>query len=283
MGPKRVLFVTPSPRKRARGRKAVLIKTRSRTLRRRPKRILKKKSKRIRPTARSRAGLSGYAPPACKNVITVDAVTSLPTRFWSSVDMCKIPRSDTNSMSARCGMDAHVVGFMHRANWRNNLTQPVKVYQFWVVPLLHKEGGLTDAELQADFFTRHGLSTDNDATWTTTTASMLYDEPVNSQRLLVLKKSTFILGPVNTGGTNQNYGTTSCVRRQNMFIKLNKKYTYGNFAGDAEDESVPIQPSVIWISWVAPLFESPTGTSVTAAVQRELHIATYFRDGESGM
>lgn len=173
---------------------------------------------------------------------------------------------------------------MHRASYLNQTSTPVKVYQLWVVPKFYTEDGLTDTQLQADLFTRHGLSTDKDASWANNSASILYDEPINSSKFALLKKKTFVLG-TNTmapQAPNTNSGTRSAYYQEKMWIPLNRKYTYGSLA-DGETEIRTLQPPVYWISWCAGLIDDQNTLPAAGTIKRQLHVATYFRDGESGM
>lgn len=198
--------------------------------------------------------------------------------------MCTIPYSSTNVHNARCGQEAHVIGFMHRTNWQNTgYNGPVRVYEFWIVPKQYSsESSFTDAQLQDDFFTRHGLALDKDGSWTDNLPSILYDEPVNSDKFLVLKKKTFLLGTCNMASATQNTGSITAYRQHKTFIKLNRKFTYGDITADGETSSVCLQPPVFYINFVIPQMQA-TGTPSPGLINREAHIVTYFRDGESGM
>lgn len=198
--------------------------------------------------------------------------------------MCAIPQAAvTVAQNARCGLDAFISGFFVKSNWKNNTALPIKVYNFWVVPLVYKENGLTDAELQADFYTRHGLTADNDGSWVATNGSIFFDEPINPQKFAVLKQAHFILGGSGLANATNGHGQYPTYKRQKFWIPLNRRYTYGNFEQDGEVSERTIQAPVYYISFCVGLLE-PDGTGVgVQQVQRETHHITYFRDGESGM
>lgn len=288
MAAKRVLFVTPSPRKRARltprGRIArVRVLTRRIARRRRGMPMRRTVTRRKLPSARTRTGLTSLKGPDAKNSVRVEVSGNIGTRVWGAVDMCAIPESLTAvAHNARCGLEAHISGFSHRADFRNNTADCLRVYQYWIVPLFYKEDGLTDAELQADFFTRHGLTAETDASWSTTASSILYDEPVNGAKFAILKKSCFNLGSANLQANTLNTGSASAYKFQRLWIPLNRKYTYGH-ALDGEDTTRTIQPPVYYVSWCTKLFEADGTASVGSVLSRQIHSMVYFRDGESGM
>jgi len=278
---KRVLFVTPSPKKRARTMRVTMnrVKNMKRTL---SKKRRSRKNTRL-TSARSLTGLRTLGKPQSKNVLQVDQSATVGTRVWSSTDLCAIPYSATNVVNARCGQDAHISGFMHRAIFVNNLNTPMKIYELWLVPKFYTEDGLTPAQLQADMYSRHGLATDKDASWTDTTASILYDEPINSSKFALLKKRTFILGSSGVSSTSQtNTGSAKCYKQEKLWIPLNRKYTYGSLA-DGETEIRSLQAPVFYVTWACGVSEDNGAVSVGSALKRQIHSVTYFRDGESGM
>jgi len=196
--------------------------------------------------------------------------------------MTTIPYSTTNVLNARCGQDAHIVGFMHKSNYRNNTNGALKVYEMWIIPLQWNSNNYGDANLQNDLFTRHGLSLDTDGTWSNDLASILYDEPINSAKFCVLKKRSFTLAPRLATGLLDNGGNLRNFKMNNIWIKVGRKYTYGTSTDSGEVADTSIQPPVFYISWTNGILEAPGTAPETNAVTRELHVVTYFRDGESG-
>jgi len=282
MGAKRVLFVTPSPKKRARTARVTIgrVKNMKRTLSK--KRRSRKKARLT--SARSLTGLKYLGKPDSKNVVQVDQSATVSTRVFSATDMCAIPYSATNVVNARCGQDAHISGFMHRATFQNYMVYPIKIWEMWVVPKFYTEDGLTPSQLQADFFTRHGLPADKDASWTDTTASILYDEPINSSKFAVLKKRSFVLGsgPSSAAQVTANTGSMKNFKMEKLWIPLNRKYTYGSLI-DGETEIRTLQAPVYYITWAAGILDDNATAPTASAFKRQIHSVTYFRDGESGM
>jgi len=159
---------------------------------------------------------------------------------------------------------------------------------------------MTDADLQNDFYTIHGEARDTDVNWTSTRPSYLYDEPVNSNKFTVLKKKVMTLAPYSsTGGTNgsiQYYGRLNTYVQNKMFVKLNRKFTYGTAPyeeplgelsvekGDADETGdEPIQAPVFWISFVVPIMQAVNTAPANNCVFRESHVITFFRDEGSGL
>jgi len=293
MPAKRVLFVSPSPAKRRRTMVVKAMPARSRGVRKSSRGRSKyvKKSYRGRSRmgykakARRAAGLKAFGPPNSKQSMRLDQdVTSIATRTWGAVNLCSIPHNVNNVQNARCGQEAHITGFLHKVNWSNNSNFIQCVYEYWVVPLNYDPATVSDATLQDDFHSRHGFEADRDGTWANNLNYLLYDEPVNPEKFLVLKKRRFLLGPsassVTSGGSN--LGSRPCYREFKDFIKLNRKFTYG-VQTDTELTTVPIQAPVFYINFVIQTMTGNGTAPVPAQLQREAHIITYFRDGESGL
>lgn len=282
MTPKRVLFVTPSPRKRARV-SSVVKKNRVRMIR--PK--FKKSSKKVSIKRRlKKTGISSFGRPESKQVMTLDQdVVSIGTRTWGAVNLMQISQIAAGAipqMNTRIGREVSVAGILHKVTWRNNTDKVLKVYEYWVIPLQYNSDTVNDAALQDDFFSVHGGVNDNDRTWLPTLPSMIFDEPVNPNKYTVLKKRVTKLGPGSAVGTTGNYGNLSSLKYHKTYIPINRKYTYGH-AQDSESALNTLQPPVFYITFIIDQM-TPNGTTVTAAaVSREAHIVTYFRDGESGL
>nr|WAQ80618.1 MAG: putative capsid protein [Circoviridae sp.] len=277
MTPKRVLFVSPSPRKRARAAVRVVKKRRVKVMRR----SSKKKS-----TMKSRLRLSGmtsFGRPEAKQVLTLDQeVTNLSTRTWGAVNLMQVPITAAGgNMNSRAGREAHVSGILHKVTWRNLTETLLKVYEFWIIPLQYDSTTINDAALQDDFFTVHGQANDNDRAWTAVLASQLYDEPINSNKFIVVKKRVTKLAP-STGSAVSAYGTLSCMKSFKSYIPINRKYTYGH-VGDGESAVNTLQPPVFYITFTIDQLTASSTAVRAAACQREIHMVTYFRDGESGM
>jgi hypothetical protein len=215
------------------------------------------------------------------------------SRTWGAVDLCKIPFSEKNTHNARCGEEAHITGFHHATNFYNLLNVPVKVYEYWVIPLNYRSGLMGDSDLQDDFYTIHGEERDTDVGWTNDRPSYLYDEPINSNKYSVLKKKVTNLAPAGSGGF---FNKTNTYVSSKRFIKLNRKFTYGTAEyegtvgdgltatfGDTGEGFFPEQPSVFYISFAIPVMEGVNSPPIDECVRREMHVITYFRDTSSGL
>jgi len=187
-------------------------------------------------------------------------------------------------MNARCANSCQVVGFKHRMNWKNLSGRVYKVHQYWIIPKQWNPLVAT-ADLQKDFYTRHGLPDDQDGSWLYDQSAYLFDEPCNPERYTVIKQNKFLLGPGN-GTANLNFWNPNLAPRsyveQDFWIPLNRKFTYGSLSDPGELSTHVQQPPVIYVSFVV---EPSTigGTQAATDIQREAHLITFFRDGESGM
>ena len=184
-------------------------------------------------------------------------------------------------MNARAGTEAHVLGFMCKRTYRNLTIAPLHIYEYWIVPRNYDAATWNDAQLQDDFHTRHGLAEDKDGSWVNNLSPILYNEPVNSEKYLVLKKKRTLLAGQGQGSRfdiDFLWGKSSCVELSD-FIRLDRKYTYGSF-NDSEPQDLPIQPPVYYIFFAANTFGR---TETVGSFRREHHVVTYFRDAASGM
>lgn len=235
----------------------------------------------MQKSARSLAGLPNFGPLRPKMTLRVDQPnTVIVDRVWGAVNLCKTPYSATNEYNTRNGSEALIVGFMQNISWRNITTAIQHVYEYWIVPV---NGGisLTDANLQDDLYTRHGTALDQDGSWSTILPAILYDEPINSEKWRVLKKRKTILGPLTGGVTDRQATNLPSFKQMKTWVPLRRKYTYGQSANDGEDPEEPLQGSVYWINFVVT--QHSNGSSAAGAVERTVHMVTYFRDGNSGM
>lgn len=296
---KRVLFVTPSPRKRAR-RTTPRVRVARKMVRRTIKRRRSRSNGKRRVAPRLKAGLSKFEGTTSKNVTILDRPTeAITSRTWSAVNLCSIPFDAANTHNARSGELAHITGFHHAVNFLNQRDVPVKVYQYWIIPNQYRED-MTDADLQNDFYTIHGEKRDTDVNWTNNRPSYLYDEPVNSNKFTVLKKKVITLAPFAlTGGGNSGKGEWPGMKTYHTsktFIRLNRKFTYGTapyeeqlgevsvMKGDADETGdSPIQAPVFWIMFAVPIMEVTGATIIPNCIRRESHIITFFRDEASGL
>jgi len=236
--------------------------------------------------------MSSRAPPHCKQFKQLEqSAVTIQDRTWGAVNLCKVPALSTPAVdvnSGRVGTEARIMGFFMINTWMNKTNSLIKVYQYWITPRNYDPEVTTDTFLQDDFYTRHGLGFDDDGPWLPNLGSYLYDDPVNSKKFLVLKKKTFMLAPgagVSGAAARPQMNKIDGFKSQKMFIKLDRKFTYGmgGEGGDGETPNLPIQPPVYWVTFHVAMSE-PFGTDPgSSGVTRESHIVTYFRDGESGM
>lgn len=164
-------------------------------------------------------------------------------------------------------------------NYRNNTSAFLRLYEYWIIPKQYDSQTISDALLQRDWFTAHGIATDKDRAWAATYPSQYYDEPINPEKYTVVKKKVTNFSP---GLTNSNnVGKMSQVKTSSFYLPINKKYSYG--ATVDGDTTNPLQAPVFYVSYVID-YLTPTGTVQTpAALTRDMHFITFFRDGESGM
>jgi len=291
MPAKRVLFVSPSPAKRRKTMVVRAMPARSRGVRgtgRRRSKVFRKTSRgrsRVgyKAKAKRAAGLSTFGPPNSKQTMRLDqAQTDIATRTWGAVNLCSIPHNVNNVQNARTGQEAHVSGFLHKVNWANIGNQIQCVYEYWIVPRNYDPATVSDATLQDDFHTRHGFEQDRDGSWAPNLNYLLYDEPVNPEKYLVLKKRRFLLAPTSSASVGGNMGSTPSYREFKNFIKLNRKFTYG-VQTDTESVSLPIQAPVFYINFVIPVMTTTGANPQSGQILREAHIITFFRDGDSGL
>jgi len=293
MPAKRVLFVSPSPAKRRRTMVVKAMPARNRGVRRTVRggsKIVRKSSRgrsRIgyKALAKRAAGLKAFGPPNSKQTLRLDQSNqSIPSRTWGAVNLCSIPHNLNNVQNARSGQEAHITGFLHKTNWMNITQSIVAVWEYWVVPRNYDAATVSDATLQDDFHSRHGFESDRDGTWAANLPFLLYDEPVNPEKYLVLKKRRFKLGPSSLGttGPRSNAGSLPCYREFKDFIKLNRKFTYG-VQTDTESVTLPIQAPVFYINFCVEVMTEGGQLPVPGTCLREAHIITYFRDGDSGL
>jgi len=212
-------------------------------------------------------------------------VENIDSRTWGNTNLCAIAHSSTNVNNARCGDEAHISGFLHRAKFNVVGTgQRMHIYEYWIIPTQWKSDW-TNAEvileLQDDFYTAHGQPAIKDRPWLNSYPSWAYSEPINSARFTVLKKKKWLLGPHSS--TLNTQGTATYIE-SNSYIKLGRKYTYGTMGAEGGESGVnPIQPPVFYISFVIPVTEPALAAVIPTIIKRELHIVTYFRDAESGL
>jgi len=291
MPAKRVLFVSPSPAKRRRTMVVKAMPARSRGIRKssRGRSKYTKKSYRGRSRvgykslARRAAGLKAFGPPNSKQTLRLDQeATPIATRTWGAVNLCTIPHNVNNVQNARVGQEAHISGFLHKVNWANTSGSIQCVYEYWLVPRNYDPATVSDATLQDDFHSRHGFEADRDGSWANNLNYLLYDEPINPEKFLVLKKRRFMLAPQSMVNIAGNMGGMPSYREFKNFIKLNRKFTYG-VQTDTESVSIPIQAPVFYINFVIPVMSGTGATPVSNQLLREAHIVTFFRDGESGL
>lgn len=284
MGAKRVLFVTPSPKKKRRTRSPTRV---ARSTRRASKTISRRRPKRFKSVRarKNEAGLSRFQGPRCKTVARLDQpVTSFTTRSFQWTNLCAVAYDGTNKQNKRSGPECEIIGTRHVMNWQNLSSAPVKIYNYWIVPKQWKPETST-ADLVDDFYTRHGLDEDTDGSWASDLATYLYDEPVNPDKYTVVKTAHFTLAPGNyadgapfwkLGGTMTNY------KKHKMWIPLNRKFTYGSVADAGETTLNPLQPPLLHVCFgIFPM--TTDGVEASNLVLRESHVITFFRDGTSGM
>jgi len=279
---KRTLFtVTPSPRKRSRVSKSprrVVFKSAMVKRRRTSSKKLSKKA-RLRKT-----GLSTFGKLHSKQHVVLDRDAELwQTRQWSATNLGSIPKQTEAGgvMNKRIGNEVSIGGYLFKVNFKNTGDRLQKIYEYWVIPHNYTAETVSDASLQKSFFTMHGQSTDNDRDWATNLTSMLYDEPINPDKYTVIKKRVTNLGPGNTTTNMNPFGLRNWVN-YSTYIPVNRKYTYGAEIADAESATLPIQAPVFYISFAVEQFSLGTATP-QASFTREMHVVTFFRDGESGL
>jgi len=282
MSVKRTLVtMTPSLRKRARVSKSPrkLIFKSVAVKRRRTSSKKTSKKARLRKT-----GLSTFGKLHSKQHVVLDRDAELwQTRQWSATSLGSIPKQTEPGgvMNKRIGNEVSIGGYLFKVNFKNNDSRVHRIYEYWVIPHNYSPENLTDAELQKNFFVMHGQATDNDRNWTNNLTTMLYDEPINPDKFTVLKKRVTMLGPGNVT-TNMNPAGLRNWVNYSTYIPINRKYTYGAEVADTESALQPIQPPVVYISFCVTQMELASAP-VIAALQREMHVVTFFRDGESGM
>jgi len=255
------------------------------SVRRRPKRVpTLRRKRRVRAKARLQTGLSSFVPPQSKMRLQIDEnANQMSTRTLQVVNLCSLTKNVNNVNNERSGQEAFISGFYHRMLWQNlsNAVGPIRIYQLWVIPKnWDPEAVSINTEMRKSLFTAHGLADDKDRSWSTLLASQLYDEPINEAKYTVLKKKAFTLGVYNV---NDGFAT---YRSENFWIPLKRKYTYGTpvggeGGGDAESDNNTVQPPVIYMQWSCPILQDTGAAVTTAAVRRDAHVVTYFRDGDS--
>lgn len=240
-----------------------------------------RKKRSWRKKALSMTGTRSTRRPGSKMLLSLDReAESVSTRTWGSTNLCQIPYSVSNTLNTRSGNDCRISGFLHKVGMRNNTNLWLKYYEYWIIPRQWNSETYTDADLQNDFLVVHGAATDQDRTWTATLASIIYDEPINGKKFTVLKKKVTTLPPAAATATNA--GSLRMLRTYKTWIPVNRTYNYGSF-GEGETSNTPLEPPIFYINFVVDQL-SATATPIQAsAITRELHIVTYFRDGESGM
>nr|WAQ80596.1 MAG: putative capsid protein [Circoviridae sp.] len=229
--------------------------------------------------ARLAAGIGAFGKPACKQIIALDReAEAVNTRTLSAVNLCQIQRSAGNTNNERAGTEVHITGFLCKCGFRNITDRVVILYEYWLVPVAYFPGF---DDISTNMFTKHGMVDDMDNNWVATAPSMMFDEPINPNAFKVLKKRKTLLSP-GTSFTNtfpQDKGKSSAYYTN--FIRLDRKFTYGSIE-DGEDERETLQAPVYYVTWCNFEME-PTGSNPANALARELHLITYFRDGESGL
>jgi len=244
--------------------------------------------KRSRRTRLAKTGVRSFGPPDAKNVsILEQAAVGINTRTWGATNMMRIPWSTTNNNNARCSNQAHVSGMLHVMTIRNLLAVPIRYYEYWVIPKIYNPLTISDALLQDDFYTAHGFVIDKDRVWTPLLPSYLYNEPVNPDKYTVLKKRITNLAPRTGSSGSYPMGLDKSERHFKTYIPVGRKYNYGSqvtsgVINDGEPD-IPIEPPIFYISFCIDTITATNTAVTTNAVFRELHMVTFFRDGESGM
>jgi len=235
-----------------------------------------------RANARRRAvaktGITRIASPS-KNINQIDQEpTTINNNTWSAVDLCAIPANPANLQNAsRSGKWAHISGIRHKAIWVNQTAVTVRVYQYWIIPRQYRIG-ITDADIQNEFFSATGNAADGDDNWNALHNALNYDRPVNSEKYTVLKKMVTTLGPgVETTPLEQSM--VPSIKSETMWIPINRKYTYEQVAGEG-DVTRTEQPPVFWVSWCNRMSQG-SGQPAVATVTRAIKLTTYFRDGDT--
>jgi len=237
------------------------------------------KRARARQVVRKQIGMQRFTTPA-KNIVQIDQnFTTINEKTWSAVDLCAIAQSTAVGLNnVRDHRWVHISGFKHKANWINTSNIHIIVYQYWLVPKQYTPG-ITDADLQSEFFTQPGQAADVDENWRTDSGQMDYDQQINSEKFMVLKKVKFTLGPANQLVSDVQKSELNSTKSENMYISLNRKFTYEQVVGEANVTRTE-QPPVFYINFCVRMGTNPTPTQ-SPVVSRELRVVTYFRDGPS--
>jgi len=285
MKTRRTYYASPAPRKKARTMSLVVKKSRSMKTRPVRRRSAKKGSKKARLT---KTGVKSFGPPNAKNVtIFEQQAIGISSRTWGAVNLMRIPLSLSNGNNTRCSNQAHVSGVFHNMTIRNLLAVPVKYYEYWIIPKVYDSQTISDTLLQKDWFTVHGLVVDRDRNWRADEGSLIYNEPINPDRFIVLKKRVTMLAPrTGSSGSYPMGNLKNEVTRKN-YIPINRKYNYGSpntvIANNDGEPDIPIEAPVFYINYAIDTLTAQPTSITNNALLREMHIVTFFRDGESGM
>lgn len=244
----------------------------------RRKRAVGRRNNRIAAAAVRKVGLSAIKkkPSKCDRVL--DQGQSLnPDLTWGSLDLCALTKQTAfgtgEDRRQRMGNWAHISGFHHKAWYANESDQHVKIYQFWISPKQYTPG-ISDAQLQDEFYHNAGQAGDTDANWISTDSFMNFDRQINKEKYTVLKTMHFILGPRRDDAVAKVTSDNSGKKYINMFIPLGRKFTYDE---EGANPTRTEQPPVFWVQFAVRMGQAAGGVAQNT-FRREIRIATYFRD-----
>jgi len=226
-------------------------------------------------------GVGVYKPPNIRKNVVISQTGGIAQSSHTMLlfNLCKIPfdntaaRQDTRSTKA-----AYIYGFKHEENFVNNLTTPVTIHQFWLVPTVNKDDNadLSAGEMGSEWFNEDGGSVIDTINFPSTETYMGYNRKINTAKFKILKRLKTHLGgkrdQVTNANGNPNINNPSFLL-QNMMIPCKKTFVYEDSAVTTQTES----PPVYYVRYISVMLQG-SSPPTAAVVNAEWKLTTYFKD-----
>jgi len=232
---------------------------------------------RARAKAKRTIGLSKIALNTKRREILNTEPTALGDLTWRAIDLCKIPLSAGTGIEPndhRNRRVVHISGFSHLHYIRNNAAEPVTVFMAWISPKQYTPG-ITDTDLQHEWYKQHGLPQDETKDWTSADYYSQSYWPINSEKYTVIMRKYVHLGPVEGANSDRTVTQKASNKMLKIWVPLKRKFAYemGVLNQDRAE-----QAPVFWVMWAVRMNQVRNGNPIPATINMTDRIVTYFHD-----